>query len=92
MYRRTEGRHIFMALAICLFLFSPLIIFFEPLFVAETLYYERGVWITQVPKINFVLCGLAMLLLFLAFVALWLMNMNKLSIVFAFYVCVGALF
>ncbi|WP_391115789.1 hypothetical protein [Psychrobacillus sp. L3] len=91
MYRRTEGRHIFMALAICLFLFSPLVIFFEPLIVAETLYYERGVWITQVPKINFMLCGIAMLLLILAFVALWLMNMNKLSIVLAFLCTCGCI-
>lgn len=58
---------------------------FEPLIVGETLYYERGVWITQIPKINFVLCGIAILLLILAFVALWLMNMNKLSIFLAIF-------
>lgn len=90
MHNRTEGKHIFMALGICLLLFSPLIILFEPLIVADTLYDERGVWLIQVPWPNFVLCGLAVLLLMVAFGALWLMNMNRLAIVLAVICTIGS--
>ena len=85
MNNRSEGRHVFMVLSICLFLFSPLIIFLEPITVSETLYYKMGVWIIVTPKINFVLCGLAVLLLIIALTVIWLTNIRKISIIFAIF-------
>lgn len=85
MSNRAEGRHVFMVLSICLFLFSPLVIFFKPIVVSETLYYKMGVWIIITPKINFVLCGLAVLLLIIAFTVIWLTNIKKISIIFAIF-------
>lgn len=85
MSNRTEGRHVFMVLSICLFLFSPLVILFEPIVVSETLYYKMGVWIIVTPKINFVLCGLAVLLLIIALTVIWLTNIKKISIIVAIF-------
>lgn len=93
MSNRTEGRHVFMALSICLILFSPLVIFFEPIIVSETLYYKMGVWFILTPKVNFILCALAVLLLVIALTVIWLTNMKRISILIAIVctVCSGAL-
>lgn len=94
MNNRSERRHVFMVLSICLFLFSPLVIFLEPLIVSETLYYKMGVWIIVTPKINFVLCGIAVLLLIIALTVLWLTNIKKIFIIFAIFctICSSILF
>ncbi|TQR19102.1 hypothetical protein [Psychrobacillus vulpis] len=45
------------------------------------MYYERSVWLIHIPKINFILWGIAMFLLIGGFTVLWLMNIKKLSII-----------
>jgi len=90
MYNRSEPRHLFMVLGICLFLFSPLLVIFLPLIVGETVYFNRDNWIIYLPKINFVLVGLSTLLLIIAFVIPWLKGIHKISIISAILFTVGS--
>ena len=94
MNNRAEPRHVFMVLGISLFLFSPLLIFFSPLIIGETIYFDQNNWIIYLPKINFILNGLSILLLVIAFVVLWLKGIKKVPIVLSilFAIASGAVF
>lgn len=81
MNNRAEPKHLFMVLGISLFLFSPILVIFSPLIIGETVYFDRNNWIIYLPKINFILNGLSILLLVIAFVVLWLKGIKKVPIV-----------
>lgn len=81
MHNRAEPKHLFMVLGVCLFLFSPILIVFSPLIIGETIYFDRNNWVIYLPKINFILNGLSILLLIIAFVVLWLKGIRKIPIV-----------
>lgn len=89
MGNRAEPRHVFMIFGVCLLVFSPLLVFFMPMFIGETVYYDRYNWIIYLPKINFIVFGLSLVLLILACFTLWLMEIRKRSIFIAVICSVG---
>ena len=78
-----EKRHMFMAISICTLLLSPLIVIIGPLFIAQTLFYERKYWLIQAPSVNYILFTIGFILLTSAFIILWLKDVNKKSVFFA---------
>ena len=52
-----------------------------------------GVWLIITPNINFLLCGLAVLLLIIALTVVWLTNIKRASIIFGIFcvICSGFL-
>ncbi len=78
-----ENRHMFLAISVCTLLLSPLIIIIGPLFIAQTLFYERGYWLIQAPSVNYILFTIGFILLTGAFIILWLKDVNKKSVLFA---------
>jgi len=83
-----------MVLGVCLFLFSPILVVFSPLIISETIYFDRNNWVIYLPKINFILNGLSILLLVIAFVVLWLKGIRKVPIVISilFAIASGVVF
>jgi hypothetical protein len=79
-----------MVLAISLIVFSPLLILFAPLVIGETVYFDRLNWVVYLPKINFVLVGISMLLLLAGFVVLWIKNINRMTIATALLLTVAS--
>ncbi len=91
MNNRAEPKHLFMVLGISLFLFSPILVIFSPLIIGETIYFDRNNWIIYLPKINFILNGLSILLMVIALVVLWLKGLQKSSIAIALLFAVGSI-
>lgn len=90
MNNRAEPKHLFMVLGISLFLFSPILVIFSPLIIGETIYFDRNNWIIYLPKINFILNGLSIFLLVIAFVVLWLKGIRKIPIVLSILFAIGS--
>lgn len=89
MRNRAEPRHVFMIFGICLLVFSPLLILFMPMLIGETVYYDRYNWMIHLPKINFIVFGLSILLLIFACFTLWLMDIRRRSIFIAVIFSIG---
>ncbi|MGE7624403.1 hypothetical protein ACQKMD_15520 [Viridibacillus sp. NPDC096237] len=90
LYERYETRHIFMVLAICALLFSPLFVLLAPLGVAHTLYYQYGVRLVYAPSINYWVYGTGWFLIFLGLSLLFLLKLKKTSIVLAIGCLIGS--
>lgn len=79
--RNYSSRHIFMAIGICLLLFSPILWIIAPVVVTETIYYERDSWLTYVYPQSFQLYAVAIGLLVIAPILLWLIDVKRWTIV-----------
>lgn len=80
MIRNYDTRHIFMAIGAGLLVLSPIFLLTAPSVIVNTLYYKRGIWITYVPGENYVAFAAGLLLLVLACVLLWLLDVKKWTI------------
>ncbi|MFE6169901.1 hypothetical protein ACQKND_04940 [Viridibacillus arvi] len=89
-YQSYETRHIFMVLAICTLLISPLFVLLVPFGVAETIYYQYGVHLVYAPSINYWVYGAGWFLIILGLSILFLLKINKTSIVVAFVCLIGS--
>ncbi|MBK3494202.1 hypothetical protein JFL43_04890 [Viridibacillus sp. YIM B01967] len=89
LYKRYETRHIFMVLAICTFLISPLFVLLVPLAVVHTIHYQYGVFLVYAPSVNYWVIGVGWFFVFLAFLLLFLLDVKKLSIVLSI-ICIIA--
>lgn len=75
--RNYGPRHVFMAIAICLLLFSPIIWLLAPVIVTETAYYVRDGLFTYVYPRSYWIYGIAVGALVAAPLILWLANVKK---------------
>ncbi|ETT85252.1 hypothetical protein MKZ08_07695 [Viridibacillus sp. FSL R5-0477] len=89
-YQMYETRHIYMVLASCTLLISPLFVLLVPFGVAETIYYQYGVHLVYAPSINYWVYGAGLFLIILGFSILFLLKINKTSIVVAFACLIGS--
>ncbi|MBP2239589.1 hypothetical protein J2Z40_000142 [Cytobacillus eiseniae] len=87
MTKNYEPKHIALAVAIVIAIFSLILIVFIPQTVADIVHYSTGVWQVFVPKENLIVYGIGFFLLFLAPLFLFFMNMNKRGI----YICIASI-
>lgn len=80
MRREYNIKHIFLVIATCVVLFSPIYILLMPNLVAETIYYDRNSFLTYVPSANYWVFGISIYLFALCFVLLGLLKSWKFSI------------
>lgn len=80
MRREYNIKHIFLVIAACVVLFSPIYILLMPNIVADTIYYDRNSWLTYVPSINYWVLGISVFTFALCFVLLGLLKSWKISI------------
>lgn len=78
-----ETRHIYMALAICLALSSPVLLIVLPQLIASTVYHVDGLWHVFVPRENYYLYGLSLIFLLIGLMVLFLWDIHKKSILFS---------
>lgn len=78
--RNHETRHIFMAIGICIFFFSPILLSFVPQSVANSLHHTEGVWYVFAPKENFMMYGVGFFILFISSILLFFIDIKKLSV------------
>ena len=74
LHNNPQFKLIFLVFAASLFIFSPLLILFGPLFFPITFFYEKYTWVYYTPSINNLLFGIAIGLLFLACLAILLIK------------------
>ena len=94
MIKDYETRHIFMAIAICIAVVSPVIIFVLPTFVANTLYHTPDNWYIFVAGKTYGVYSIGFLFLTLSPFALFLLAGRKFSVLIsiAFLVLSGLTF
>ena len=94
MYRRYENKHIFMVASFGIALLIPVFLLLLPSAIADVLYFDRANWIIYLPFEIYLTYGIGLLLWLVSSLLLWLLNLNKWSIIFtgAAVLCSGALF
>lgn len=80
MRREYSIKHIFLVIAACAVLFSPIYILLMPNIVAETIYYDRNSWLIYVPSVNYWAFGVSIFTFALCFVLLGLLKQWKVAI------------
>lgn len=80
MRREYNIKHIFLVIAACAVLFSPIYILLMPSIVADTIYYDRESWLIYVPSINYWIFGISLFTFALCFILLGLLKSWKISI------------
>ena len=75
--KNYSARHVFMAIAISMLLFSPIIWLIAPVVVTETAYYVRNGLFTYVYPSSYLLYGVAVGLLVAAPLLLWILDVKK---------------
>lgn len=91
MHNNHQLKLVFIVFAACLFIFSPLLILFGPLFFPMTFFYEKYTWVYYTPPINYLLFGIAIGLLFLACLVIVLIKNYKIMIPIASVLTIGAI-
>lgn len=91
MHNKPQIKLIFMVFASCLFIFSPLLILFGPLFFPITFFFEKYTWVYYTPSINYLLFGIAIGLLFLMCLAVLLIKNFKIMLPIASVLTIGAI-
>ncbi|MBS4178502.1 hypothetical protein [Lederbergia citrea] len=81
MERNYETRHIFMAIGICIALASPFLLIFLPNTIANIAHHTPGVWDVFVPRENYIVYGIGFLLLFIAAMLLFILDIRKVPII-----------
>lgn len=80
MRREYTIKHIFLVIAACAVLFSPIYILLMPSIVAETIYYDRNSWLIYIPSVNYWVFGISIFSFALSFVLLGLLKKWKVAI------------
>ncbi|KRG11954.1 hypothetical protein ACA29_12580 [Lederbergia galactosidilytica] len=80
MRKNYETKHIFMAIAICFILASPIIIIYIPMMFAQFFHYTPKVWQVFVPMENYLVCAVGLIFLIAAFFLLFFLDFHKKSI------------
>ncbi|MFD2045524.1 hypothetical protein ACFSTA_17710 [Ornithinibacillus salinisoli] len=78
--KRYETRHIYLALGVCIPIFAPILLLFVPQTVAQILYYSKDTWYVFTPGENFTAFAIGFLLIFLATILLFILDIKKISI------------
>jgi hypothetical protein len=79
--KNYETRHIFMAIGICILIFSPILLVFVPQNVSNAVHYTENLWYVFTPRMNFVIYAIGFLLLFISTMLLFLLDIKKMSII-----------
>ncbi len=90
MHYKPQFKLVFVVFASCLFIFSPLLILFVPLFFPITFFYEKYTWVYYTPPINHLLFGIAIGLLFFTCLAILLIKKYKILIPIVSLLTIGA--
>lgn len=80
MDKNYQNKHIFLAIALIIAVFSPILYFFLPQTVADILHNRNEIWFVSVPEVNFKIFAVGFTLLFVSSFVLYLLNLNKRSI------------
>ena len=91
MHNNHRLKSLFVVFALCLFIFSPLLILLVPQFFPITFFYEKYTWVYYTPAINYLLCGIAIGLLFFACLVILLIKKYKIMIPIASVLTIGAI-
>ena len=91
MHNKPQLKLVFLVFASCIFIFSPLLILFIPLFFSVTFFYEKYTWVYYTPSINFLLIGIAVALLFLTCLVILIVNKKKLMYTLTAILTIAAL-
>ncbi|MFD2045404.1 hypothetical protein ACFSTA_17100 [Ornithinibacillus salinisoli] len=87
MYQSYTVRHIFMAISISILFIGPILLLLIPSFVANSVHNTTGSWLVIVPGVSYLIYGIGLVLLFLAALFPFLLNISKSSILISI-VCV----
>jgi hypothetical protein len=79
--KNYETRHIFMAIGICILIFSPILLVFVPQNVSNAVHYTENLWYVFTPGMNFVVYAIGFLLLFISTMLLFLLDIKKIPII-----------
>ncbi|MED1203603.1 hypothetical protein [Heyndrickxia acidicola] len=79
--KNYETRHLFMAIGICILIFSPILLVFVPQSVSNTVHFTKNLWYVFTPRMNFVVYAVEFLLLFVSTMLLFLLDIKKISII-----------
>ena len=91
MHNNPQLKLTFLVFAACLFIFSPLLILFGPLFFPITFFFEKYTWVYYTPYINHLLFGIAIGLLFLGCLAVLLIKNFKIMLPVVSVLTIGAI-
>lgn len=76
-----ETRHIFMAIGICILIFSPILLVFVPQDVSNSVHFTENLWYVFTPGVNYVGYAIGCFLLFISSMLLFILDIKKISII-----------
>lgn len=80
MNKSYQNKHVYLAIAVVIAVFSPILYFFLPQTLADIFHNREGVWFVSVPEVNFKIFAVGFGLLFISSFILFLLDVRKLSV------------
>lgn len=80
MNKSYQNKHVYLAIAVIIAVFSPILYFFLPQTFADIIHHQDGVWFVSVPEVNFKIFAIGFGFLFVSSFILFLFDIRKLSV------------